>query len=139
MRIGLVGYGTGGRHFHAPFIVAAEGVELAGVVARSPARVAEVKEDLPGVPIYDSIISMIDAGVQAVTITTPPQARRALVLEAIAAGLHVIADKPFAPNAEGGRVLDAAAKAKGVLLGVFHNRRYDAAFAHCARYSQADN
>src|SRR5262245_62698177 len=69
---------------------------------------------------------MIDGGVEAVTITTPPETRRELVLEAIAAGLHVIADKPFAPNAEGGRELDAAAKAKGVVLGVFHNRRYDA-------------
>ena len=126
MRIGLVGYGTGGRHFHAPFIAAAEGVELAGVVARSPARVAALKEDLPGVPIYDSLTSMIDGGVEAVTITTPPETRRELVLEAIAAGLHVIADKPFAPNAEGGRELAAAAKAKGVVLGVFHNRRCDA-------------
>ncbi len=126
MRIGLVGYGTGGRHFHAPFIAAAEGVELAGVVARSPGRVAAVREDLLGVPIYDSLTSMIDAGVEAVTITTPPETRRALVLEAIAAGLDVIADKPFAPNAEAGRELDAAAKAKGVVLGVFHNRRYDA-------------
>lgn len=126
MRIGLVGYGTGGRHFHAPFIAAAEGIDLAGVVARSPARVAAVKEDLPGVPIYDSLASMIAGGVEAVTITTPPETRRELVLEAIAAGLHVIADKPFAPNAEGGREMDAAAKAKGVVLGVFHNRRYDA-------------
>lgn len=126
MRIGLVGYGTGGRHFHAPFIAAAEGVELAGVVARSPARVAAVREDLPGVPIYDSLTSLIRAGVEAVTITTPPETRRELVLEAIAAGLHVVADKPFAPNADGGRELDAAARAKGVVLGVFHNRRYDA-------------
>lgn len=55
-----------------------------------------------------------------------PQTRRKLVLEAIAAGLHVIADKPFAPNAAGGRELDSAAKAKGVLLSVYHNRRYDA-------------
>lgn len=38
------------------------------------------------------------------------------MLEAIAAGLHVIADKPFAPNVEGGRELDTAAKAKGVVF-----------------------
>jgi predicted dehydrogenase len=126
MRIGLVGYGTGGRHFHAPFIVAAEGVELAGVVARAPERVAAVKADLPGVPIYDSLTAMLAAGVDAVTITTPPQTRRELVLEAVAASVHVVADKPFAPDADGGRELDAAAKAKGVVLGVFHNRRYDA-------------
>jgi predicted dehydrogenase len=99
VRLGLVGYGTGGQHFHAPFIAAAKGVELAGVVARAPATVAKVKADLPGVPIYASLTEMLAAGVDAVTITTPPQTRRELVLEAIAAGVHVIADKPFAPNA----------------------------------------
>jgi len=39
MRLGLVGYGFGGRFFHAPFIVAAEDVELVGVVTRSPSGV----------------------------------------------------------------------------------------------------
>ena len=47
MRIGVVGYGTGGRHFHVPLIVAAKGLELVGVVTRAPARVAAVKADLP--------------------------------------------------------------------------------------------
>ena len=70
---------------------------------------------------------MIGAGVcEAVTITTPPQTRRELVLEATSAGLHVIADKPFAPSFEGAMELDAAAKAKNVILGVYQNRRYDA-------------
>lgn len=126
MKIGLVGYGTGGRHFHAPFIIAAKGIELAGVVARAPATIAKVNADLPGIPIYPSLTAMITAGgIDAVTVTTPPQTRRALVLEAIAAGLHVIADKPFAPSAAAARELDAAAKARGVVLGVFHNRRFD--------------
>ena len=125
MRIGIVGYGTGGRHFHAPFIVAAEGVELAGIVARAPATVARVQADYPCLPIYPSLTDMLAAGVDAVTITTPPQTRRELVLEAIAAGVHVIADKPFAPSAEVARELEQAAKAKGVTLGVFHNRRFD--------------
>lgn len=126
MRIGLVGYGTGGRRFHAPFIMAAAGVELAGIVARAPATVERVRADLPGMPVYPSLTAMLAAGVDAVAITTPPQTRRELVLEAIAAGVPVIADKPFAPDAEAGRALDAAAKAKGVVLGIFHNRRFDA-------------
>ena len=127
MRIGLVGYGMGGQCFHAPFIAAAEGTELAGVVARAPATIAKVEADFPGMPVYPSLAVMIEAGgVEAVTITTPPHTRRDLVLEAIDAGLHVIADKPFAPSAEAARDLEAAAKAKGVVLGVFHNRRWDA-------------
>lgn len=112
MRIGIVGYGTGGRHFHAPFIQAAEGVELAGIVARAPATIARVRADFPDLPIYASLSEMLAAGVDAVTITTPPDTRRDLVLQAIAAGVHVIADKPFAPSADAGRELEAAAKAR---------------------------
>lgn len=127
MRIGLVGYGTGGRHFHAPYIAAAKGIELGGVVARAPETVARVKSDLPDVPVYGSLAEMISSGdVDAVTITTPPQTRRDLVLEAIAAGLHVVADKPFAPSAAVARELDEAAKKAGVVLAVYHNRRFDA-------------
>ncbi|MBF9036167.1 Gfo/Idh/MocA family oxidoreductase [Rhodobacterales bacterium HKCCE2091] len=127
VHFGVVGYGTGGQHFHTPFIAAAGGCELTGVVARAPATVAKVRADWPDVPVFASLSEMIEAGVcDVVTITTPPQTRRELVLEAIGAGLHVIADKPFAPNAEGARELDAAANAAGVILGVYHNRRFDA-------------
>lgn len=127
LRIGVAGYGTGGQHFHTPFIAAAEGCVLAGIVARAEATVAKARADWPDVPIFPSLTAMIEAGVcDAVTITTPPQTRRALVLEAIEAGLHVIADKPFAPDYDGAMELDAAAKAKGVTLGVFQNRRLDA-------------
>lgn len=126
MRIGVVGYGTGGRHFHVPFIAAARGVSLAGVVARAPGTIARVQADLPGTPVFSSLTAMLAAGVDAVTITTPPQTRAALVLEAIAAGVHVVADKPFAADAAGGRLLAQAARDRGVTLAVFHNRRWDA-------------
>ena len=126
VKLGVVGYGAGGRFFHTPFIEAAEGIELAGVVTRSPKRRAEVADDWPGVPVFESLDALLDSGVDAVTISTPPETRRELVLEAIGAGVHVIADKPFAPSAEGGRELAAAAESADVLLSVFHNRRWDA-------------
>ena len=126
MRLGLVGYGAGGRYFHAPFVAAAEDVELVGVVTRSPQRRAELATDYPGVPAYDAMSALIAAGVDVVTITTPPRTRRELVLEAVAAGVHVIADKPFAPTADDGRELVAAAAKASVVLNVFHNRRWDA-------------
>lgn len=134
MKIGVVGYGTGGQHFHTPFIAAARGCELVGIVARAPETVAKARADWPEVPVFSSLSALIAAGCcEAVTITTPPQTRRALVLEAIGAGLHVVADKPFAPDAAGARELDAAAHAKGVVLGVYHNRRYDADMQTLAR------
>ncbi|MFM2476193.1 Gfo/Idh/MocA family oxidoreductase [Celerinatantimonas sp. MCCC 1A17872] len=126
MRIGLVGYGDGGRYFHAPFICAAENVELAAIVARSESKIKAIHSDYPNVPVYSSLAEMTASeSLDAVTISTPPHTRRELVLEAIGAGLHVVADKPFAPNAEVGREMANAAKEKGVLLGAFHNRRWD--------------
>lgn len=62
MRIGVVGYGTGGQHFHTPFIAAAEGCELAGIVARAPSTVAKAQGDWPDVPIFPSLTAMIEAG-----------------------------------------------------------------------------
>jgi len=127
VRLGLVGYGNGGRHFHAPYIVAAPGVELAGAVIRAADRRVLFEHDYPGVAVFGSLTEMLASGsVEAVTITTPPASRRELVLEAVAAGVHVVADKPFAPTVAGGRELIAAASAAGVGLSVFQNRRYDA-------------
>ena len=50
VRIGLLGYGFGGKYFHAPLIASAAGCELAGVVTRSPQRRAEVvpRDQYPG-------------------------------------------------------------------------------------------
>lgn len=126
MRLGVVGYGVGGRYFHVPFVQAADGVELVGIVTRSPERAALVDADVPGTPVYASLGALIDAGVDAVTITTPPETRRELVLEALSRGVHVIADKPFAPDPQGGLDLVRAADEAGLLLSVFQNRRWDA-------------
>ncbi|MDP2079490.1 MAG: Gfo/Idh/MocA family oxidoreductase [Pseudotabrizicola sp.] len=127
MRIGVVGYGTGGRHFHVPFILAASTVDLVGVVARAPDTIAKVHQDLPSTPVFPSLTAMLAAGgIDAVTITTPPQTRRDLVKEAVAAGVHVIADKPFAEDAGSAFELAQAARDRGIILGVYHNRRWDA-------------
>ncbi len=126
MRLGLVGYGNGGRHFHAPYISAVPAIRLTGIVVSERTAMAAAS-DHPDVPRYSSLAELLMAGnVDAVTITTPPQTRRDLVREAIAAGVHVIADKPFAPTAEAGRELADLATEAGVNLSVFHNRRWDA-------------
>lgn len=97
--VGLVGHGAGGRWFHAPSIAAADGIELAGVVARSAEWAAEARADLPGVPVFWSLAEMLDSGVDAVTIATPPATRHELAREA---SVHVVVDKPFVPTAAEG-------------------------------------
>jgi predicted dehydrogenase len=124
-RIGLVGYGSGGRIFHAPLLASADGVEFAGVVTRSPERRAELAKAHPGVPAYDSLADLAAAGVQAVTISTPAATHAALAREAIDLGLAVVVDKPFALDAEAAREVTTKAAEAGVLLSVYQNRRWD--------------
>jgi predicted dehydrogenase len=124
-RIGLAGYGFGGRIFHAPLLADAPGVEFAGVVTRSPERRAELAAEHPGVPAFDSLTDLAAAGAEAVTISTPAVTHIPLVLEAIELGLAVVCDKPFALDAAQAREAVAAAEAAGVLLSVYQNRRWD--------------
>jgi predicted dehydrogenase len=124
-RIGLAGYGFGGRIFHAPLIAAAPGVELAGVVTRSPERRAELERDHPGTPAFDGLADLAAAGVDAVAISTPADTHVPLMLEAIALGLAVVSDKPFALDAAQAREAVEAAEAAGVVLSVYQNRRWD--------------
>jgi predicted dehydrogenase len=128
VRIGLVGYGKGGRHFHAPLIQHAEGCELAGVVVRSPQRRAELASDHPSVPAHGTLAQLAGAGIDAVVVTTPLDTHVPLVREAIALGLPVVCDKPFAEDAAAGRDTVTAAERAGVLLSVYQNRRWDADF-----------
>ncbi|MFI7599304.1 Gfo/Idh/MocA family oxidoreductase [Actinoplanes sp. NPDC049681] len=125
-RIGLVGYGSGGRIFHAPLIASAEGVEFAGVVTRSAQRREELAKAHPGVPAYDSIADLAAAGADAVAISTPAATHASLAREAIAQGLAVVVDKPFALDAEAAREVTTIAADRGVLLTVYQNRRFDA-------------
>src|SRR5690625_2931301 len=101
VRIGLVGYGFGGKYFHAPLISSAENCELAGIVTRSPERKADVAADHPGVPTVDSLAELVELGVDAVAISSPAATHTELTREAIALGIPVVSDKPFSMDAAG--------------------------------------
>ena len=79
MRIGLVGYGKGGRYFHAPLIASLPGATFVGVVTRSPGRRRELTQDHPKVVAFDSLADLVSAGVDAVVISTPLASRKALI------------------------------------------------------------
>ena len=126
MRIGLVGYGKGGRFFHAPLIAGAPGCELAAVVTRSAPRRHELQRDHPGVPACDDLAQLASAGVDAVTISTPADTHVPLTLEAVSLGLPVVCDKPFALQSAAARPVVEAAERAGVPLTIYQNRRWDA-------------
>lgn len=128
LRIGLVGYGFGGRYFHAPLIAAAAECEFAGVVTRSAERAALVAHDFPGVPTFDSIAELAATGAEAVAVSTPVDTHVPLVRESVRLGLAAVSDKPFALDARVARETVELAAAAGVPLSVYQNRRWDSDF-----------
>lgn len=129
----MCGFGSGGRVFHAPLIDSARGLDLVAVVTRDPARQAAACAAYPGAECVDSLAAAAALGVRGVTISTPPATHVPLALEAIALGLHVVVDKPFALDEAGARrIADAAAEA-GVLAVPYFNRRFDDDFLTVTR------
>ena len=130
LRVAIVGYGVAGRVFHAPLVAAEPDMRVAAIVTSDPERAAAASREHPGARILDSADRIWESprDVDLVVVAAPNRAHVPLGLAAIAAGLPVVVDKPLAPDAAGGRELVAAARAAGVMLSVFQNRRWDGDF-----------
>ncbi len=128
VRIGLVGYGLGGRAFHAPLIASAPELSLVGVVTTDDERREQLAQDHPGVPALDGLRALVDAGAEAVAISSTTGTHTALTDEALSLGLHVVCDKPLAVDATTGRESVALAERLGLLLTAYQNRRWDSDF-----------
>lgn len=126
IRAGVVGFGLAGQVFHAPMIDAVDGLELAAVVERSR-REAETR--YPGIRTCSSLEAMLeDKSLELIVIATPNHAHASLAKQALAAGRHVVVDKPVGNSSEEIAAMMAAARANGRKLIPYHNRRFDGDF-----------
>lgn len=124
--VGLVGYGMASKRFHAPLIQAQEGLSLMAVASSDPGKVGADWPNVPVEPTPQALFARSD--IDLVVIPTPNATHYALVSEALAAGKHVVVDKPFTVTVEEAEQLCTQAAEAERLLTVFHNRRWDADF-----------
>lgn len=124
--VGLIGYGLGGRAFHAPYVRITPGMTLRAVVSRDPAKVHADLPDMRVVPDVDALLA--EPGIDLVIVSSPDEFHAEHALAAIRAGKHVLIDKPFATMLADARAIAAAGEAKGVTVTAFQNRRWDADF-----------
>lgn len=130
LRAAVVGYGLGGAAFHAPFIDTTPGLEVVAIVTGNETRREQAARAYPRARIVADAGTLWEpgAGIDLVAISTPNRTHVPLALSAVAAGLHVVVDKPLAPSAKEAREVAAAARARGVVLAPFQNRRWDGDF-----------
>jgi predicted dehydrogenase len=125
IRVALIGYGYASRTFHAPLIRATAGLSLA-VVGSSDA--AKVHADLPEVAVAATPREAIAQDIDLVVIATPNDTHALIAGAALAAGKHVVVDKPFTVTLAEARHVVRLAEQAGRLVSVFQNRRWDADF-----------
>lgn len=126
IRAAVVGFGNGGRTFHAAFISAVPGFELTAIVQRKGDEAAQA---YPSATIYRSVEEMLpDESIQLVSVTTSNQTHFEIGRECLLAGKHTVIDKPFAlTSAEAGELI-AIAHERKLVVAAFQNRRWDGDF-----------
>lgn len=126
IKVGIVGYGYASKTFHAPFIATLPGYELTAISSSDPNKVIA---DWPNVTVASSPEKLFaNPEIELVIIPTPNDTHYALASQALAAGKHVVVDKPFTVTVEEAEKLQQQALKEGKLLSVYHNRRWDAGF-----------
>jgi scyllo-inositol 2-dehydrogenase (NADP+) len=124
--VGLIGFGLAGRAFHAPVIARVPGLRLAAILQRSGSEAAQLYPDARIVRNVDELLAAKD--IRLVVIATPNDTHYSLARQGLAAGRHVVVDKPFTPTLQEASDLVQLARQSGRLLTVYQNRRFDGDF-----------
>src|SRR5580700_3009835 len=107
-----------------------DGAEVVSVAARDPAKASAfaAKHHIPRVAgSYEELVA--DPGIDAVYNPLPNGLHGRWTMAALAAGKHVLCEKPFTANAEEARAVEAAHRPSGVVLMEAFHYRYHPLFA----------
>lgn len=119
----LSSYGMSGLVFHGPLLNAHPGFKITKILERKK-RESEGKH--PGAMIvreFDKILE--DPDIQLVVVNTPDHLHLEMARRAMAAGKHVVVEKPFTLRSGDASELIDMARKQDVVLTVFQNRRWD--------------
>jgi predicted dehydrogenase len=122
LRTAVVGVGYLGN-FHAQKYAAIPDCELVGVADNDPLRLAEISAAL-GVQAYSDHRELIGK-VDAVSVVVPTQHHHAVARDFLAAGVHVLIEKPITVTIEEADDLIALADKKGLVFQAGHLERFN--------------
>jgi len=114
-----------GKVFHAPFLTFHPGFQLVGSWERSQNK---IQEDYPDAKSYSSLDALLQDDIDLVIVNTPVGTHFEYAKNALLAGKHIVVEKAFTTTAAEAEELNVLAKAKGLKLAIFQNRRWDSDF-----------
>ena len=124
--VGLLGYPPWLGRYHGTGIEATSGLRLEAVCDINPARREAAGSAFPQAACHPDADSLAaDERVGLVIVSTPPDTHCRLSLQMMAAGKHVVCEKPLALNREQTGQMAEAAERHRVHLSCHQNRRWD--------------
>ncbi|MEJ2428494.1 MAG: Gfo/Idh/MocA family oxidoreductase [Deltaproteobacteria bacterium] len=124
--VGLLGYAQSVGKAHGLGIEATDGLSLRAACDLNQQILKQAKDDFPQVRTYDSAKALgADPEVELVIIATPPNTHANLSLQMMAAGKHVVCEKPLALNRKETAAMIEMAEKGQVHLSCHQNRRWD--------------
>jgi scyllo-inositol 2-dehydrogenase (NADP+) len=129
IRVGLIGFGMGGKVFHAPFIDSMPEFELVTIRTTKKEDQKTARLRYPDAKIVSDVQEIFkDNSIDLVVITTPNVFHFSLAKEALRYNKHVVVDKPFTiTSAEAQELIDISIVRQKIIT-VFQNRRWDSDF-----------
>jgi len=124
--VGLLGYAQSVGQPHGLGIEATPGLILRAACDLDKERLRQAQQDFPEVKTYDSADGLAkDPEVDVVIVATPPNTHADLSLKMMAAGKHVVCEKPLALNGKETAAMVEMAEKQRVHLSCHQNRRWD--------------
>lgn len=123
--VGLLGYGAIGAE-HARAVLGTPGLALTAVCDPNPDRVHAAQDHAPGLRSHETPDDLFaDPEVDVVIVSTPPDSHAGWAIRALEGGCHVVVEKPMALTARECDEILQAARARGLSVSVYQNRRFD--------------
>jgi len=131
VKIGIIGYGPACNmgSLHAGLIRSVEGLEVAAVCDLNEERLKIAREELGDIKTYNDVSQLAaDEEIKLVIVIVPHNVHAQCALPCLEAGKHVVVEKPMAVTIDQCTTMIETARKNGVVLTVFHNRRFDGDF-----------
>ena len=126
LRVGIIGTGAiSDAHIRA-FLQFPEQCEIVALVdiVREKAEAKREAHGLRAAQVLSDSAELLHAGLDLVSIATPPATHAELTIAFLRAGVHVIVEKPMAPSMEECDAMLAAQAESGKLLSVIAQNRF---------------
>lgn len=124
--LGLIGAGSAIRRLHLPVLRRmSEEFRVVALASRSRASAEAMAQEFGGVRVHDDYRALLeDPAVEAVLTSVPVELNGRVLMDAVRADKHVLAEKPLAATLEEAREVMDACRGSARVVAIAENFRY---------------